>query len=210
MCQEYSIMEKIRSLGVVKQVQIQPERMIVHTPEGLTFDPTHRLAADCLTVTPEGISVNLPGGETILDVHHRDHPAGRHKPDNAVSISFSAHYREMQARFGAHMVDGSAGENILIDFKDEVWLDDLGKLLLFENPETGETALLAVNRIAAPCEPFTHFAADSQDRPLPSEELKEHLQFLGAGRRGFLLSLHPSQTQAFIRPGDQVFVLEIG
>jgi hypothetical protein len=199
------MVKQVRQLGTVKQVQIQPERMIVSRPDGSTFDPTHRLAAERLIVTADGGSVLLPGGETVLDVHHRSQPDSRYKPGNAVCIGFTAHYRAMRAQFGEHLVDGSAGENILIDFDEDVWLEDLGKLVQFENPETGETALLVVNRIAAPCEPFTHFAADSREQPLPAEELKSHLQFLGAGRRGFLLTLHPSQTEASIQPGDLVF-----
>jgi hypothetical protein len=199
------MVKHIRQLGTVKQVQIQPERMIVSSPNGSTFDPTHRITAERVVVTADGVSILLPGDDTVLDVHHRSHADSRYKPGNAVSIGFTSHYRAMREQFGPHLVDGSAGENILIDFDQEVWLEDLGKLLLFENQVTGKSALLDVHRIAAPCEPFTHFAADSQERRLPMDELKSHLQFLGAGRRGFLLTLHPGQTEVFIQPGDQVF-----
>ena len=129
------------------------------------------------------------------------------RPGNSVSIGFTAHYRAMRARFGEHIVDGSAGENVIIEFPDEVWLEDLGEQLLFENPETGETTLLEINRVAAPCEPFTHFVADRQHERLPADELKAALQFLGDGRRGFLLTLNGSQQTTFIQPGDRVYVV---
>jgi hypothetical protein len=143
----------------------------------------------------------------MLDIHHQAHPDTHYKPGNSVSIGFTAHYQTMRARFGGHIVDGSAGENVIIEFPDEVWLDDLGERLLFENPETGESALLDVNRVAKPCRPFTHFAAESGSKSLPAEELKAALQFLSDGRRGFLLTLAAAQEQAFIRPGGQVFVV---
>jgi hypothetical protein len=181
--------------------------MRITTAEGRIFDPTRRIVVDKIEITPKGISAAMPGGEYLLDIHHQAHPETHYKPGNSVSIGFSAHYHAMRERYGPHIVDGSAGENVIIEFADEVWLDDLGNQLLFENPENGRTALLDVNRFAAPCEPFAHFVTDSQPTSLPAGQLKEALQFLGNGRRGFLLSLTKAEERAYIQPGDMVFAV---
>ena len=49
--------------------------------------------------------------------------------------------------------------------------------------------MLDVVKTAAPCDEFCHFATNSQDKRLDKQALKETLQFLEHGRRGFLLTL---------------------
>jgi hypothetical protein len=116
----------------------------------------------------------------------------------------------MRARFGEHMVDGIAGENITIEYEQEVWLDDLGQQIAIENADTGRMARLDVVNFAAPCAEFSHFAASSQHKQLPAAKLKGILQFLGNGRRGFLLVLSDHQEPATVRSGDKVFVVGMG
>lgn len=113
----------------------------------------------------------------------------------------------MRERFGEHMQDGSAGENIIIECQEEIWLPDLGKKVEIHNPETGKIVSLDVTKIAAPCDEFSHFAAESQGQRLPANELKETLQFLGDGRRGFLLSLGADQENGLVQPGDIVYAI---
>jgi hypothetical protein len=113
----------------------------------------------------------------------------------------------MRARFGAHMVDGAAGENIIIDTQKEILPDELGQRIAIENQQTGQVSFLDVTRFAAPCAEFSHFAAHSQDERLPAKELKDTLQFLGNGRRGFLLVLGPGQDSFTVQPGDLVYTV---
>ena len=113
----------------------------------------------------------------------------------------------MRARFGEHMVDGIAGENIIIEYEQEVWLEDLGQRIAIEDPDTGRRVLLDVKNIAAPCEEFTHFVARSQQERLPVDQLKATLQFLNNGRRGYYLVLSQGQEDATVQPGDRVYVV---
>jgi hypothetical protein len=106
------------------------------------------------------------------------------------------------------MVDGIAGENIIIEYDQEVWTEDLGQQLAIENKKTGQMTLLDLVCFAAPCEEFSHFAAQSQDKRLPAAKLKSMLQFLNNGRRGFLLVLHEGQEAATVQPGDRVFAVK--
>ena len=128
------MINKTHHLGTVKLVQVQPDGMRISTPEGKIFDPTRRIEVEKIEITAEGISAETPGGGQILDIHHTAHPKTHFRAGNSVSIGFTAHYHAMRSRYGAHIVEGSAGENVIIDFPDEIWFDDLGKQLLFENP----------------------------------------------------------------------------
>jgi hypothetical protein len=113
----------------------------------------------------------------------------------------------MREKFGAHLKNGTAGENIIIAYEKEVWVEDMGEQIAIKNSETGEKALLDVNKFAAPCEEFSHFVANSQDERLPADKLKETLQFLGNGRRGFYLSISEGQDMVTVQPGDKVYTV---
>lgn len=199
--------EIIRELGKVKLVQVQPSGLIVETPSGDFYDATRRVEVEKLVITPLGIEATTSSGAYVLDIHHIKHPDKAYENDDLISIGFTSHYEAMRQRFGEHMVDGAAGENIIIEYDLEVWMNDLGQQIVIENAETGQKTLLDVLRFAAPCEEFSHFAANSQDKKLPAAELKNTLQFLNNGRRGFLLILSEGQDAATVRAGDRVFVV---
>jgi hypothetical protein len=200
--------EKTRELGQVKLVQVQPVGLRIETSSGRIYDPSRRVEVDRLYITSEGIEADTPEGERVLDIHHTAHPDTHYKPGNTISIGFTSHYAAMRNRFGEHMVDGSAGENVIIEFEQEVWPEHLGRQIVFENPASGERAIFDMNRFAAPCEPFSHFAAQSQHARLPADKLKATLQFLDNGRRGFLLGLSGGQGTVTVQPGDRVYTLE--
>ena len=143
----------------------------------------------------------------MLDIHHINHPDKAYDDDDLVSIGFTSHYEAMRERFGEHMEDGTAGENIIIEYDQEVWMEDLGQKIAIENAETGQKILLDVLSFAAPCEEFSHFVANSQHEKLPAAELKATLQFLNNGRRGFLLVLGAGQEVATVQAGDRVFAV---
>jgi hypothetical protein len=201
------MVKKLRQLGEVKITQLQPSGLIIETPSGYYYDASRLVEVDCLKITPLGIEAITSEGETMLDIHHISHPDKAYDEDDLVCIGFTAHYQAMRGRFGEHMVDGIAGENIIIEYPEEVWSEDLGQRIGIENTETGELALLDLLSYAEPCSEFSHFAAQSQKQKLPADRLKSILQFLGKGRRGFLLVLNKNQEQVFVRPGDKVFAV---
>jgi hypothetical protein len=202
------MVEKHQDLGIVKLVQLQPSGLIIETPSGYFYDASRRVEVDCLLITSKGIEATTPEGEHVLDIHHTDHPDKAYDDDDLISIGFTSHYEAMRARFGEHVVDGIAGENIIIDFGEEVWPEDLGQQIGIKNPETGRVMLLDIVSFAAPCDEFSHYAAQSQDERLPADELKDILQFLTNGRRGYLLVLSEGQEAATVHPGDRVYVVK--
>ncbi len=196
--------ENMRELGTVMLVQIQPSGLIVQTEAGEVYDPSRRVEVDRLLVTSLGIEAVIDG-ERVLDIHHIDHPDKAYDNKDLVSIGFTSHYDAMGKRFGEHMVDGVAGENIIIEYDLEIWMEDLGKQIIIENVKTGKRSLFDVVRFAAPCDEFSHFVANSQHERLPAADLKSTLQFLNDGRRGFLLVLSKGQESATVEPGDMVW-----
>jgi len=199
--------ENRKILGTVKLVQLQPDGLIVERPSGYFYDVSRRVEVDQLLINSRGIEAIALSGERVLDIHHLDHPDKEYDDDDLICIGFTSHYDKMRGRFGDHMVYGSAGENVIIEFSDEVWLDDLGEKLAFENQDTGQMLILEQPQVAEPCEEFSHFAAQKQEERLPGSELKEILQFLSDGRRGFLLVLAKGQEEGSVRPGDKVYVV---
>ncbi len=204
------MVKRLRELGRIKLTQLQPSGLIIETPSGYFYDATRLVVVDRLQITPLGIEATTPEGEHVLDIHHINHPDKAYDNDDLVCIGFTSHYNAMRARFGDHMVDGIAGENIVIDFEEEVWPGDLGSQIGIENAATGELALLDMVSFAAPCEEFSHFAAQSQHKKLPADELKSILHFLGNGRRGYLLVLSKNQEEVTVQPGDKVFAVRAG
>ena len=202
--------ENFRQLGRVKLVQVQPDGLIIETPSGYFYDASRLVKVNRLFITLLGIEATTTEGKHVLDIHHIDHPNKAYDNDDLVSIGFTSHYQAMRARFGEHIVDGIAGENIIIEYDQEVWPEDIGQQIAIENADTGRTALLDVVSFAAPCDEFSHFAANSQYERLPAEKLKSTLQFLGNGRRGFLLVLSDNQEPGIVRSGDRVFVVGSG
>ena len=157
-----------------------------------------------------GIEATTAAGEHVLDIHHINHPDKAYDDDDLVCIGFTSHYEAMRSRFGDHLVDGSAGENIVIEYDQDIWKDDLGQQLVIENSEMGEKTYLKILSIAAPCDEFSHFVNNSQYERLPAAELKSTLQFLGNGRRGFLLILSDGQDSGTVQVGDKVFAIHGG
>ena len=204
------MVKKLRELGQVKLVQLQPAGLIIKTPTGDYYDPSRRVEVDQLRITPEGVEAVTPAGEHVLDIHHIAHPDKAYDNDDLVCIGFTSHYAAMRARFGEHMLDGVAGENIIIEYEQEVWPEDLGQRIGIENQDTGSMALFELVRFAAPCEEFSHFVVQSQHERLLADKLKATLQFLGNGRRGFLFVLSDGQETVTVQPGDRVFVVGLG
>jgi hypothetical protein len=195
-------------VGVVSLVQVQPDGLIVDDPgpgpTGSFYDASRRVEVDRLQISRRGIEATLAGGDHVLDIHHLDHPGKKYADDDLVCVGFSAHYDAMRREFGDHMVDGVAGENIIIEYPGEVWPEDLGDSLTIENQDTGEVARLKSVSFAEPCVEFSRFCVQRLHDDVPAGRLGEILRFLGRGRRGFLLVLDETSEAVTVRTGDRV------
>ena len=195
----------MREIGLIKLVQIQRSSLKQGQRPQRYYDPTPLLVVERLLLAPPGVSVVSADGESIIDVHHAGHPETKNNLGaNGISFGFTSHYCAMRDRYGAHLPDGCAGENILVE-SDHVWsLDELGASLMIERVDKQLVALDGLIT-AAPCVEFSRFAHLSAE-PLTSDQLRTTLQFLDGGMRGFYARLANGQPDAEIRAGDRVFV----
>lgn len=203
--------KNIKQIGHVNLVQLQPNGLIVDTPDktptGYFYDASRLVQVDRLVITPLGIEATIPGGEHVLDIHHLKHPNKEYDDDDLVCIGFTSHNDAMRDYFGEHMVNGIAGENIIIEYSNEIWREDLSQNLGIENQDTGEMAIFEMISHASPCVEFGQFCAQSQYEKISATKMKNILKFLENGRRGFLLVLNKKHDVVIVRPNDKVFVL---
>ena len=155
-----------------------------------------------LLLTPSGAVGVDAAGARILDVHNTAHPATRYSDGNTVSFGLTSHYARMRERFGPHMVDGCAGENILVETAAPLHLPDLGARVGLRDSKTKEILEFASVRVALPCVEFSKFAIRNQDAS--PADLKPVLQFLDEGTRGFYVM---AAREGTVRAGDELVSL---
>jgi hypothetical protein len=169
-------------IGRIVRLQVQTDPLKIGDKPFQQYSPVNIRSVEALVIEPAGV-IGLDGDEVIGDVHHRDHPRSRFRGENGVSIGFTSHYAAMRARFGGHLTDGIAGENILVACGGPVALAEIaGGIVIGE----GDDAVTIDEWIvAAPCAPFTRFCLRYPADQKPDRRVTEGLQFLDDGMRGF-------------------------
>jgi hypothetical protein len=196
-----------QEIGRIKHVQVQRASLKAGERPYRYYDPTPLLAVDGLRLLPGGVVGLGAGGEQLIDVHNTEHPASKNQRGlNGISIGFTSHYQAMRERCGAHLTDGIAGENILVESDRAFTLADLGQRLAIQTA-AGALLYLEALIVAAPCIEFSQFASGLGER-LPPEALKTTLQFLDSGRRGFYATLAGAPADVVVRAGDRVYVAD--
>ncbi len=190
-------------LGTIIRLQVQTADLKVGAGAAQRYDNRPLVAVPALDLDSGGVWGIGDGGERLADVHHRDHPESKLRGDiNPISIGFTGHYDLMRGEFGPHMVNGSAGENILIDLEGRVGIDDVRYGLWIEH-EGGLVHLDGVS-VAAPCAPFSRWALQFPDDQRPDLRVTKALQFLNDGMRAYYCRL--DGTPARIALGATVYV----
>lgn len=175
----------MRSIGTVARLQIQRSSLKTGEKPNRAYDPTPLLSLPRLHIAPDGVlgGSGEEGSPWIVDVHHRAHPETKNEDGlHGVSLGFTSHYAAMRERFGERLVAGCAGENIIAAADRSFAYDDLAGGVAILAPDGSERLRLKVLQVAHPCRPFTGWALGKQVAP---EVLKENLQFLDGGMRGF-------------------------
>ena len=175
----------MRTIGTVARLQIQRGSLKRGEKPARRYDPAPLLSVPALNVSPDGaLGASPADADTwIVDVHHRAHPQTKNEDGlHGISIGFTSHYAAMQEHFGARIAVGCAGENIIAEVDRRLTYDELAAGVAILSPEGTERVRLKVVQVAHPCKPFTGWALGKQVEPA---ELKEHLQFLDNGMRGF-------------------------
>ena len=189
-------------IGRVKLVQVQRGALKVETERDSYYDPAPLLTVDRLRMDSDGIVGITETNEELTDVHNRNHPQSRFVGDNGISIGFTAHYALMRDRFGAQITDGIAGENIIIENDHAYALDELTAPLIIQHSRSGAQYTFEVIKAITPCREYSQFCADAR---IAGQELKDTLQFLSDGRRGYKLRV-VDDVQPMICAGDSVYL----
>jgi hypothetical protein len=190
-------------IGTVVRLQIQTSSLKVgERPRH--YDPAPLRSLESLEVTPEGVLGQIEPDAPILDVHHARHPRSKNRGGvNGVSIGFTAHYVAMRERFGEHLSDGVAGENVLIATSRHWQEHDLAGsvILVGESPSPLTLGQIVV---AAPCVEFSRYALRFPADARPNASVTRALQFLDGGMRGFYATVLGEPVRVAL--GAQVFL----
>lgn len=194
----------LEPIGRIVRLQVQTAHLKQGTQPRRWYDPAPITDVASLLIDEGGVIGIASDGTTHHDVHHRDHPISRNRGDNGVSIGFTGHYAAMRKRFGAHLSDGIAGENILV-CSDALHTEEgvAGTLVI----ETAAGIVRLEQVIAAPpCVEFTRFCMRWPPDLRPDRTVTESLQFLDEGMRGFYAALVPDDSApAGFEIGDMMF-----
>ncbi|PYO97495.1 MAG: hypothetical protein DMD61_12220 [Gemmatimonadetes bacterium] len=173
----------MHELGRIVRLQVQRSSLKTGEKPTHVYDPARLLTVSHLAIGPEGVLGQAADGAWLVDVHHRAHPQTKNEDGaHGVSLGFTSHYAAMRERFGDRLTLGCAGENIVVETQRRIAFEDLehGVALLGEGGN--ELARLDVLQVAHPCRPFSGWALGGM---VESDVLKETLQFLDGGMRGF-------------------------
>jgi len=196
---------ELRYIGMVARLQIQRSSLKAGQKPHRVYDTAPLLSVERMRVSPDGAIALLRDGQEITDVHHREHPKSHYAGVNAVSIGFTTHYGQMRDRFGGHMFDGCAGENVLIDTSELPDLSDVERGVVIRSAAMGVDLWLGDVRIALPCLEFSRFALRLPQAERESSNVKRALQFLEQGTRGFYVTPANGDTPMIVSVGDLVY-----
>lgn len=198
----------MQEIGRILSVQVQRSTLKPGKRLATYYDPTPLLVAERLRLTPQGVIGITCDGTEVMDLHHIAHPTSHNTRGlNGISFLFSSHYQSMREAYGDHIVNGCAGENVLIEANKVLQRQDLGSRLAIRIEQTGRLIYLSNLKIAAPCIEFSQYAAN-HGLPLEAAPLKATLQFLHQGRRGFYATAIAQETPVLVKVGDRVFVVD--
>ncbi len=193
----------VQLIGTIVRLQVQESSLKVGD-RPRRYDPAPIRPVPAISLSAGGVAGLAGDGETILDVHHRDHPASKNRRgENGISLGFTGHYREMRQRFGQHLADGLAGENILIEADRLFQVAELAAGVVVEGSAERKLDLRPVI-VAAPCVEFSRYALQFPDDARPDTTVTEALRFLDAGMRGFYATY--AGEPAVVEVGARVFL----
>jgi hypothetical protein len=177
--------KKMESIGRIVRLQVQESSLKMGDRPRRWYEPGPIRAVPALTLDAHGVIGLVDGAEMILDVHNATHPASKNRAGtNGISIGFTSHYAAMRARFGDHLADGIAGENILVATDRTFTEADFASGIQIEAAD-GEMIRLEEVIIAEPCVEFSRYAL-RYPLDVPSDRaVTDALNFLREGTRGF-------------------------
>jgi hypothetical protein len=193
----------VQFIGTIVRLQVQESSLKVGS-KPRRYDPAPIRSVAAIRLSSSGAVGLTENGEPIVDVHHHDHPASKNRGgENGISLGFTTHYLAMRQRFGQHLPDGIAGENILIEVDRQLQAEDLAGGVVVEGTDGKRLELRSVI-VAAPCVEFARYALKFPEGTRPDATVTEALRFLDAGMRGFYAIYEGEPAE--VEVGDRVLL----
>jgi hypothetical protein len=180
----------MKLIGQIVRLQVQDSSLKVGERLRRWYDPAPIRAVPTLTLDENGVVGRTETGDRMLDVHNATHPATKNRAgSNGISVGFTSHYGAMRARFGDHLTDGIAGENILIATERMFTAPDFVAGIQIETTGGGPVRLEEII-VAEPCVEFSRYALRYVQDALTDHTVTDALNFLREGVRGFYATYH--------------------
>lgn len=188
-------------IGEIVRLQMQTTSLKVGDRLARRYDPSGIVVVPALEVDPGGVTGITGAGERLDDVHHAAHARTQSRGTNGVSFLFASHYAQMRDRFGQHLSDGIAGENILVTCDRVLHHADVADGIRIV---TAHGVAVEFRRVivAAPCVEFSRFALRFPDDQRPDRTVTDAVAYLSDGTRGYYAGYDGSPV--VIRVGDAV------
>ena len=155
-----------------------------------------------LLAGPSGVRGVTADGETLLDVHHQNHPQCRDRRGNAgILFMGTGDYVALRERYGDHLVDGIAAETVLLDAPGGFAGRTLPRTVTI-NAAAGPLMLEGV-RAADPCVEFSRFCLLQEPSSVVGDDVRSTMVLLDGGARGYRSS---AAGEGVIELGDTVTI----
>ena len=168
----------------ILQIQVQREPLKIGRAPMRTYDPISLVPVRSVRVDARGAHGVTVDGEIVVDVHHQDHPRSR-DPKGRAGILFmgTGDYRALRERYGDHVVDGIAGETLLVDAPDGLASLDMPATVAVLTAD-GPLQLHGV-RASEPCVEFSRYCLRQPSSPVVDDAVRQALVDLDHGSRGY-------------------------
>ena len=167
-------------------VRLQVQRGPVKIGKALLrwYEPAAIVPVTTLLAEPRGVQGVTADGEVVLDVHHRDHPQSRDRKGMAgILFMGTGDYVALRERYGDHVLDGIAGETVLLDAPHGLAGGGLPRTVTVLT--AGGPLELHGVRTAAPCVEFSRFCLRQEMSAAVDDAVRKTMLDLDGGARGY-------------------------
>lgn len=185
----------------IVRLQIQTRPMKVGRAPLREYRPEALQPVDRLLTSPRG---NLgewsdgTGPRRELDVHHQDHPQSRdRKGRGGISVLGTGDYLRLRETYGPQLVDGAAGESVLVDAPDGLAELPFGEEFAIRT--SSGMINFHLGRVADPCVEFSRFCLGEPPSAEVSDAVRKALIDLDDGHRGYRAA---ARDEGVITVGD--------
>jgi len=168
----------------IVRLQVQRGPVKVGKAPLRNYEPAALVSVQSLLAGPQGVHGVAAAGEVIMDVHHTAHPQSRDRKGRAgVLFMGTGDYAALRERYGEHLVDGIAGETVLLDAPEGLAGRPIPNTVIVRTA-VGPLELRGV-RVAEPCVEFSRYCLRQEPSRVVDDAVRKTLIDLDGGARGY-------------------------